>query len=155
MKSFLTKIHAMKWVLLGFVLFLFSLSSSANDFLEPGIDGYKEMVSILGHPVNAEKTPDGVNYLYRDMIVNISGGDTSTILTVTYLKPNIYRKYAGLDVGMTSRQIKSVLRDFSEHKEETYHFIADYERSVIFWFKDDRAIKYVQARRGSLRRINQ
>lgn len=86
--------------------------------------------------------------------MNISGPDQATILTVTYVKPNIYNKYLYLDVGLTAGRIKENISDYYEHKEAAYHFITDYERSVIFWFdKNQRVVKYVQARKGSLRRI--
>ena len=86
--------------------------------------------------------------------MNTSGPDQATILTVTYLKLNIYYKYLYLDVGLTASRIKENISDYYEHKEATYHFITDYERSVIFWFdKNQRVVKYVQARKGSLKRI--
>ncbi len=123
-------------------------------YLEPGVNNYNDMLRLLGKPLSKQATPDGYNYLYDGVIVNISGPDQATILTVTYLKPNIYNKYLYLDVGLTASRIKENISDYYEHKEATYHFIADYERSVIFWFdKNQRVVKYVQALKGSLKRI--
>lgn len=123
-------------------------------YLEPGVDNYNHMLSLLGKPLSKVATPDGYNYLYDGIIVNISGPDQATILTVTYVKPNIYNRYLHLDVGLTAAQIKENISDYYEHKETAYHFIADYERSVIFWFdQNQRVVKYVQAREGSLKRI--
>jgi len=123
-------------------------------YLEPGVNNYNDMLRLLGKPLSKEATPDGYNYLYDGVIVNISGPDQAAILTVTYFKPNIYNKYLYLDVGLTVSRIKENISDYYEHKEATYHFITDYERSVIFWFdKNQRVIKYVQARKGSLKRI--
>lgn len=128
--------------------------SAKPPYLEPGVSNYHDMLRLLGKSLSKQATPDGYNYLYDGVIVNISGPDQSTILTVTYLKPNIYNKYLYLDVGLTAARIKENISDYYEHKEATYHFITDYERSVIFWFdKNQRAVKYVQARKGSLRRI--
>ncbi|WP_148207841.1 hypothetical protein [Methylotenera mobilis] len=99
-------------------------------------------------------TPDGYNYLYDGIIVNISGPDQATILSVTYVKPNIYNRYLHPDVGLTAAQIKENISDYYEHKEAAYYFIADYERSVIFWFDNNQCVvKYVQARKGNLKRI--
>ncbi len=123
-------------------------------YLEPGVNNYNDMLRLLGKPLSKQTTPDGYNYLYDGVIVNISGPDQATILTVTYLKPNIYNKYLYLDVGLTASRIKENISDYYEHKEATYHFIADYARSVIFCFdKNQRVVKYVQACKGSLKRI--
>lgn len=123
-------------------------------YLEPGVNNYSDMLRLLGKPLSKEATPDGCNYLYDGLVVNISGPDQATILTVTYLKPNIYNKYLYLDVGLTANRIKENISDYYKHKEAAYHFITDDERSVIFWFdKNQRVVKYVQARKGSLKRI--
>lgn len=58
-------------------------------YLEPGVNNYNDMLRLLGKPLSKEAMPDGYNYLYDGVIVNISGPDQATILTVTYLKPNI------------------------------------------------------------------
>jgi len=139
------------------ILLLCSFSWAAlakPTYLEPGVNNYSDMLRLLGKPQSKEATPDGCNYLYDGIVVNISGPDQATILTVTYLKPNIYNKYLYLDVGLTANRIKENISDYYEHKEAAYHFITDDERSVIFWFdKNQRVVKYVQARKGSLKRI--
>lgn len=138
---------------MGLYLISFSVNSLAATYLNPGVDGYSEMLNVLGRPLKAETTSDGKNYYYKDVIVNISGSDQATILSVTYLKPNVYQKYLNLDVGMTTEAIKWQLDDYYEHKERTYHFITDYRRSLIFWIEKGVVSKMVQARPNSLKRL--
>lgn len=140
------------WVI-ACVALVFSCNVWAKAYLEPGVDDYNDMVQMLGKPQKIEATPDGRNFYYSGIVVNISGADQSTILTISYLKPNLYQRYLNLDVGMTAEAIKWQLDDYYEHKEAAYHFITDYRRSVIFWIGEGKVSKMVQARPNSLKRL--
>ena len=150
MKIYMRKLISL---LVSCYLIFFAVNGLAGTYLNPGVDGYSEMLNTLGRPLKIETTSDGKNYYYKDVIVNISGSDQSTIMTVSYLKPNVYQKYLNLDVGMTAEAIKWQLDDYYEHKESTYHFITDYRRSLIFWIEKGVVSKMVQARPNSLKRI--
>jgi hypothetical protein len=100
-------------------LIFFTINTFAAEYLIPGSDSYEDMVHKLGRPIRVEHTVDGRNFYYRDIIVNISGNDQTTIFSVSYLKPRIYQRYLNLDVGMSSEEIKSQLFDYYEHKEKT------------------------------------
>lgn len=149
-----SKIHYFLRALLICGFLFLSANAYAAAYLSPGVDSYNEMVKTLGKPLRMELTSDGKNFYYKNMIVNISGSDQTTILTVSYLQPKVYLRYPNLDVGMSAEEIKSQLSDYYEHKESTYHFITDYQRSLIFWIENGKVSKLVQARPNSLKRLN-
>lgn len=125
----------------------------AKDFPFPGTDGYQQMIRMLGQPKLVEKTPDGHNYIYSDVVVNIGGEAQSKIKSISFFRPNIYTVYPGLDVGMTKQQLLMKISDSYVHQSVDVNFITDYQRGLIFWMERDRVVKLVQVQPGTLKRI--
>lgn len=144
------------WYKAGFIVLLasISLTSRAQDFPQPRVDNYQTMIRMLGHPDRVQPTPDGNNYIYNDVIVNISGEDQRTILSLTFVRPNVYTKYPGLDVGVSEKELLTKITDVYVHKDTNgIAFITDYQRGLIFWMERDLAVKMVQVKPGSLKRL--
>lgn len=135
------------------IFVFFSSNVNARDYPVPGVDDYQSMLSMLGKPRSIEITSDGHNYHYQDVTVNISGEDAPKVLSISFWRPNVYKKYSNLDVGMKLQDIRSRLTDYYEHHDGAVNFIADYERGIIFWLEKDRVVKLVQVKRGSLKRV--
>lgn len=134
-------------------LLCFSCMTMAKDFPVPGVNGYRQMIHLLGQPKFVQKTPDGHNYIYPDVVVNVSGQDASIITSMSFNHPRVYTVHQGLDVGMTAKQVLARLSDYYVHQSPDVNFITDYQRGLIFWMERDQVVKLVKVKPGTLKRI--
>jgi hypothetical protein len=119
----------------------------------PGVDGYEQMMEVLGKPQRTETTINGHNYHYDGFSVNISSPDPSTINTIVFLKPLIFKKYPEVDVRMNVEDLMPLLKDYYHHRDKNHEFIADYDRWLIYWIDHGRVIKLVHARPNGFKRM--
>jgi len=134
------------------VLFLFFLTGSAysqdkriayfeNDYmgLKPGYSTLEDIKNILGKLKEVEKTSNGHNYHFEEVIVNISGKDKEHINTISIVSDKSFFCPNGVILGDTIETTQKKLKKYKTGKRYLY----DNTSGIFYWHDAQRITKIV------------
>ncbi len=99
--------------------------------LRPGNSTLKDAIEILGRePNKIEKTSNGSNYHFENIIINISGIDQEHINTISFLIGSGYTCPNEIAVGESVESAKSKISMYKITKNSLY----DTDKGIFYWY---------------------
>ena len=128
-------------ILLGHTCFAQEVVKHTNSYrgITPGICTLADAVSILGDYSEAIATPNGHNYRFSKVLINISGADRVYINTVIIDRDHDYVSPHGLRIGDSLSKLRTALPD-ADYGEASFF---DGRSGLTYWIKEGRIDRIV------------
>lgn len=99
-----------------------------------------DVKNALGEPLETRKMSNGRNYVYGDIVINISPPAAPAVNTIQILEQGKYTCPNGLQVGDSADEVLGIDHDLIDHFSG---FSNDYQHGLTYWFEDGAVSKIV------------
>jgi hypothetical protein len=106
--------------------------------LKPGYSTLEDSIRVLGEPQKVEKTINGHNYFFKEVIINISGADRKHINTISVVNDKSFSCPNRIRLGDTVEAARRRIK----RNEEGKGYLYDSTKGIVYWH-DGKAVTII------------
>ena len=137
--------------LISFILILLALSGlaqaetiyrykNAYQGINIGSSQINEVRDILGRELSIEKTTNGFNYIFNNVIINISPPASPAVNSIIITSDTNYICPNGFKIGTSQASVTQSKKQLWYHHK---NFSTDFNLGIVYWYKNTKVTRIV------------